>query len=226
MNNTVTFKDILKEGFFGSAIMNRININSVLFDLLITLAVSMFIFYIYRKNSKGSTYSLSYNIVLVIMALITSMVIITISSNVVLSLGMVGALSIIRFRTPIKDPMDIVFMFWAIAIGITSGAGLHLVSVIGSLFVGIVIIAFKKVTNNFDAFLLIIKFEKDKESIVLDELKKVKYSLKSKNIIGEFVEFSAEINLKNNDTAFMDGISKISGVDKTMLIRAGNGNEF
>lgn len=155
MNGTINFGDIIKNGFLKSNFLGSVNYVDILISLSITFIIGLFIFYIYRKSYSGIVYNHSYNVSLVLMALITSMIILTISSNLVLSLGMVGALSIVRFRTALKEPLDIVFMFWAIALGITTGAKLYLVAIISSLFIGVITVLLMRFKNNNNIFVTI-----------------------------------------------------------------------
>jgi len=226
MNEALSFKDLLKNGALGMGIINSVSLVHIITNMAVTLILALFIFWIYKTSSRNATYNYTFNVVLVMMALITSSIIITISSNVILSLGMVGALSIIRFRTPVKEPMDIIFLFWAIAIGIISGAGLHAVSVIASLFIGLTLLIFKRINDSSGVFLLVTRYKKDKEAEVLEEIKNNTYKLKSKNSFGDTTELIVEINIKKADISFSDKISQIEGVESCMIVRAGNGNEF
>ena len=131
---------------------------------MITLLVSSFIFYIYKLTYNGVLYTQSFNISLVIVSLVTALVIMTISANFILSLGMVGALSIVRFRTAVKDSMDIVYMFWAIGVGIANGAAFFKISIAGSLFIGLSLFLFSKLKNPFKPYLLIINYNNDVSS--------------------------------------------------------------
>ena len=140
MVNGMTFQDIFKSDFLE-------NINSIsMFDMVLALALAfllgLFIFFIYKNSYSGVMYSDSFGVTLVALSLITTLLILTVVSNVVLSLGMVGALSIVRFRTAIKEPMDIAFLFWSIAVGIVLAAGLIPLAVFGSIFIGVVLYVF------------------------------------------------------------------------------------
>ena len=135
-----TFQDIFKSSFLEN--INSFSIMDIFLALGLSFVLGLFIFMVYRKTYAGVMYSDSFGVSLIAMAMITSLVIIAVTSNIVLSLGMVGALSIVRFRTAIKEPMDIAFLFWAIAVGIILGAGFITLAVIGSVIIGLVIVVF------------------------------------------------------------------------------------
>ncbi len=219
MDKALSFRDVIKNSILNMGEFGKIDILDILTVLIITFIVSLFIYFVYIKTYRGASYNNSYNISLILMSLITSMVILTISSNVVLSLGMVGALSIIRFRTPIKEPFDIVFMFWSIAIGISSGARFHLLTVVGSIFIGLVLLILTRFTYELNNYLLIVHCEKNSQDAVFNKLQGLKYRVKSKNIVGEKVEISIEVKLKNEKDNLSDEISAIAGVSNTILVK-------
>ena len=130
--NIMTFKDIFKNSFLNG-FSSGIDVKTILIGLAITTVLSLYIFFIYRLVTRKTFYAQTFNLSLIAMAVITAAIILTIQSNIVLSLGMVGALSIIRFRTAIKDPLDLVFLYWSISIGIICGAGLSVIAVILTL---------------------------------------------------------------------------------------------
>ena len=123
MGSEFSIRDLFKSSVISSAEVSTLAVSDIVVNLTVTLLLSLFIFYVYRKFFMGVLYTLSFNVSLVMVSLVTSLIIMTISSNLILSLGMVGALSIVRFRTAVKDAIDIGFMFWAIAVGIANGAG-------------------------------------------------------------------------------------------------------
>lgn len=218
MDKTLSFNDIIKKSVLKLSEFTSLSIAELLSGLIISFLVALFIFYIYKKTFQGVVYSHSYNVSLVLMSVITFLIIATISSNITLSLGMVGALSIVRFRTAIKDPMDIVFMFWAISVGISSGAGLYPISVLGSLFIGLILIILTKLRFKQISFLLIIHHNESVTGQVEEKLKALKYLLKSRTVSKDKVELTIEIKVKNNDTSFMNGISSIEGVENAVLV--------
>jgi len=160
------------------------------------------------------------------MTQITALVIMTISSNLVLSLGMVGALSIVRFRTAVKDPMDIVFMFWAIAVGISCGASLYMISIVGSIFIGLVISLLARFRNQNDVFMLIIHYSEDAKEEVFKIISSLDYRIKSKTASSGMLELTLEITLLGADTKFIEKLSQIYGVrDATLITYNGSLNE-
>ncbi len=205
-------------------ILNRfpnhlLTIQDMLAVMAVSVAMSIFIFWVYKKTFQGVLYSRTYNIALMMICLITAMVIMTISSNIILSLGMVGALSIVRFRTAIKDPVDVVFMFWAIAVGIANGAGFFTVSVGGSLVIALMLFFFTAFRARNAPYLLIVKYdpasrEKLREGLAI--LKK--YKIKSKVVSREEVELTLEVRVRDNDTGFVNQLSEIEGVQNVVLI--------
>lgn len=196
-------------------------VSDIFIGLTLALLIGLFISYIYKKTFQGVLYSYSFSASLVIMALITALVIMTIGINLVLTLGMVGALSIVRFRTAIKDPMDIVFIFWAISVGLATGAKLYLLACIGAAFISVaVIFLFKRRSANF-TFMLIIRYINDllTDERVAEELQNLKHSLKSKTLTRGKTELVVELRVAEEDTSFMDRLSSIEGVSDTVLMR-------
>ena len=134
-----TFADVLQKSFIAMSMgaTDRITTLNILINISMSFLVGMFIFYMYKKTYQGVLYQRSFNISLVLAGTVTSLVIMTISGNLILSLGMVGALSIVRFRTPVKDSMDLIFLFWAISAGIANGVGYYNISIVGSVMIAI-----------------------------------------------------------------------------------------
>lgn len=218
MGNNLNFQDIIKKSILNIDMSQKISPVNVFICLLMTLAVALFIFFIYKLTFRGVAYSYTFNVSLIPMCLITALIILTISSNVVLSLGMVGALSIVRFRTAIKDPMDIVFMFWSISVGIASGAGIYTVSVIGSLFIGVTIFFATRYKYKGKRFILIIHYKDEANDEVKKTLAKLKYDIKSKTITPNSIELTVEVKIKGDNTALVNRFSKIPGVIDASLV--------
>jgi len=220
METQTGFQDVIKKSFSNIDFASTLSISDITAILLITFLMGMFIFYIYKKTFQGVLYTQSYNVSLVMVSIVTSLIIMTISSNFILSLGMVGALSIVRFRTAIKDSMDIVFMFWAISIGITNGAGLFKISITGSLVIAAVLLMLTRIKSNSSPYLLIINYEDEKHSNVMNymESKITKYNLKAKTVSNGSVELTVEIRLKNDDTSFVNDLSKLEGIKNAVLV--------
>ncbi|MEN2767513.1 DUF4956 domain-containing protein [Ornithinibacillus xuwenensis] len=218
--NTINFSDIFKSSFLENTA--SFSLVDSLLGLGIALLIGLFIYGIYKKTFNGVIYSHSFNISLIIMTLATALVIMGISQNVLLSLGMVGALSIVRFRTPIKDPMDLVYLFWSVIAGILSGAGFVLLAAIGSIFIGIVIVLFANKIKVENPYLLVIKFD---ESSVGGEIERIlkektkKYALKSKSIIqGSELEVTYEVRVKENDSEIVSDITKVHSVNSAVML--------
>lgn len=220
MDEQVGFQDIVKKSFADIDYASTLSISDIAGVLLITFAIGMFIFYVYKHTFQGVLYTQSYNVSLVMVSLVTSLIIMTIASNFILSLGMVGALSIVRFRTAIKDSMDIVFMFWAISVGIANGAGLFKISITGSIVVAVVLLMLTRVKSKSSPYLLIVNYADEEHIDIINYIKsKVKnYNLKAKTVANDNVEITIEIRINNNDTSFLNGLAKLEGVKNAVLV--------
>ncbi len=218
MNDLINFKDIIKNSVIQTSFLGSFSINDIVSVFFVTLIVSMFMFLIYKISFSGNIYNHNFNVSLVLMALITSEIIMTISSNLVLSLGMVGALSIVRFRTAVKEPLDIIFMFWAIAIGITTGAKLYVLSIISSLLIGLIAVLLLRYKNTNNVYLLILQYENLTNDNLLKDLSKLNYKIKSKTISMGLVELTLEIKLMGAKTTFIEELSTIDGVKNVSLV--------
>lgn len=220
MNSQMNFSDIFKSSFLEKA--TSFSVTDTLLALSLALALGLFIFLIYKKTFKGVMYSESFGMSLISMTLITTLIILAITSNVILSLGMVGALSIVRFRSAIKEPLDIAFLFWSISAGIVLGAGLIPLAIIGSTFIGIIMLIFvnKKTTDN--PYILVIncvddKSENDAIKLVKNSVKK--HVVKSKTVSSSSgIELTIEIRLKEMSTEFVNKLSDIYGINNVVLV--------
>ena len=220
MDSTVNFQDVIKKSFLDAEFVSPLTSTSIVLNLLVTFVISLFIFYMYRRTFQGVLYTRSFNVSLVMVSLITSLVIMTISSNIILSLGMVGALSIVRFRTAIKDSMDIVFMFWAISVGIANGAGFFQISIVGSVFVGLVLILMTRMRSYQNPYLLIIKFSDESEQEIDLIINSVKgHNIKSKSVSNNIIELTVELRLANKGTNIVNEISSLKGVISSVLVK-------
>lgn len=220
MDKALSFNDIFKSSFLEKA--SSFSIVDVVVAMGIAFAIGLFIFLIYKKTFKGVMYSESFGTSLIAMTLVTTLIILAITSNVVLSLGMVGALSIVRFRTAVKEPMDIAFLFWAISVGIVVGAGLIPLAVFGSAFIGIIIMIFVNRKSTDNPYILVISCQgDDSENNALQYIRKSvkKYVVKSKTVSsGSNIELTVEIRLKEMSTQFVNEISRMSGVNNAVLV--------
>ncbi|NQT58235.1 MAG: DUF4956 domain-containing protein [Bacteroidetes bacterium] len=215
----MTFQDIFKNSFLEN--MTDFSPLDMGITLLLSLLVGVFIFQVYKKCYQNVVYTKSFNISLVMMTMVTSLVIMAVTSNIVLSLGMVGALSIVRFRAAIKDPMDIVFMFWSIAVGIVIGAGFYLLGIVGSFVIGIVIYVFNLNIKNESPYLLLINLDKaDLEPQVLKRIKQEtgRYYVKSKIINSDQIELAIELRLKEGEMGFINELKQIESVTQATLV--------
>ena len=215
----MTFSDVFKSSFLSN--INSFSTVDVLLALGLSFVLGLFIFMIYKKTYSGVMYSDSFGVSLIAMSMITSLVIIAVTSNVVLSLGMVGALSIVRFRTAIKEPMDIAFLFWSIAVGIVLGAGLLPLAIIGSVIIGIIIVVFSTRKLGDTPYILVVNcVDESTETAVKELLNKEakKNLLKSKTVNKLGIELTYEIRVKNDDTHFVNQISTAAGVSNAVLV--------
>lgn len=217
-NQLLNFTDVIKNSILKSDTFGNLTTIDIFIGLLIAYMIGMFIFFIYKKTFRGVVYSFSYNFSLVLMTMVTSLVIMTISSNIVLSLGMVGALSIVRFRTAVKDPLDIVYMFWAITAGITVGAGLYQLAVIGALLVGLTILTMNVFKSSKNTYILIVNYSEDVYPEIKTVLNRFDYIVKSKAIKNKRVELTVELKLDVENTTFVEEIAKIEGVVDAVLV--------
>ncbi len=215
----MTFQDIFKSSFIEK--VSSFSALDMVIALGLAFALGLFIFFVYKKTFNGVMYSASFGVSLMAMTLITTLIILAVTSNVVLSLGMVGALSIVRFRTAIKEPLDIAFLFWSISAGIVVGAGLIPLAIFGSLFIGIVMVIFinKKSTDN--PYILVVSCKNDKtEELVTVAINSSvkKHMIKSKTVSSNGVELTVEVRLKNMTTGFVNKIASIEGVTNAVLV--------
>ncbi|GIO12902.1 DUF4956 domain-containing protein [Cohnella xylanilytica] len=218
MNTEFNFNDIIKKSVLNLEAFRSLSYVDLLWGLLIALLVGLFIYWVYRKCYRGVVYSHNYNMTFVLMTIITALIIMTISTNIVLSLGMVGALSIVRFRTAVKDPMDIVYMFWAISAGIAAGAKIYPVAVGGSLVVGAVIWWLSRRKENGLPYLLIVHYDEKAEDEVKRRIRKIHSVLKSKTIKKSGIELTVEIKMQGDNLSLMNELSAVDGVQDVVVV--------
>lgn len=215
----MTFNDIFKSSFLES--VTGFSLSEVLLAMLFAVIVGLFIFWVYKKTFTGILYSSGFALTLIGLTLVTTLVIIAVTSNVVLSLGMVGALSIVRFRTAIKEPMEIVFLFWSIAVGIVIGAGMIPLAVLGSVIIGIILIFFANRKNVENAYILVLNCENEEAENTAAELLKntvKKYRIKSKTVNADGIELTTELKIKDDKMAFVNQMNEIAGVKNATLV--------
>ncbi len=215
----MTFNDIFKSSFLES--VTEFSAVDTLIGMVTAVILGLFIFMVYKKTLTGVMYSSGFALTLVGLTLVTTLVIIAVTSNVVLSLGMVGALSIVRFRAAIKEPMEIVFLFWAVAAGIVIGAGLIPLAVIGSAIIGVVLLIFANRKIGDDPYILVLNCDDDRsERAALDILggASARYQVKSKTVNAGGIELTAELRTKDGSTAFVNQIASLTGVQNATLV--------
>ena len=217
---SINFSDIFKSSFLENT--SSFSLTDSLIGLVVSFAIGLFIYMIYKKTFSGVIYSHSFNISLIVMAMATALIIMGISTNVLLSLGMVGALSIVRFRTPIKDPMDLVYLFWTIVSGILCGAGFILLAIVGALLIGLVLIIFVNKIKIENPYLLIVKYNDNEIENPLEKLLSTsvkKHLIKSKSISSDHVfEVTYEVRVKDTDMDFINHISEMIGVKSAVML--------
>ena len=215
----MTFNDIFKSSFLEQ--VTSFSVTDMLISLALAFAIGLFIYEIYKITYRGVMYSRSFGLTLLALAMITDLAIMTVTSNVVLSLGMVGALSIVRFRTAIKEPLDIAFLFWSIVVGIMLGAGMIPLAVFGSLILGLIFYLFTRQKKNTVPYILVLQCENDKaEAEALAKLNAYvkKHTIKSKTVSAAGIELTVEINLDGTEAAFLNDLQKVGGVCAATLV--------
>ena len=215
----LTFKDIFKSNFLET--VASVSLLDMGLALLLAFGLGMFIFLVYKKTYSGVMYSSSFGTTLVALTLITTVVILAVTSNVVLSLGMVGALSIVRFRTAIKEPLDIAFLFWSIAAGIVLAAGMIPLAVIGSVLIGVILLVFVNRKSHKNPYIVVIRCgghdSETKAKAYLDGQTE-RCVVKSKTAQKGSVELNLEVRLKDDNTDFVNTLSDMEGVQSAVLV--------
>lgn len=215
----MTFNDIFKSNFLEN--VTSVSVLDMLLALVFAFGLGLFIFMVYKKTFSGVMYSSSFGVTLIALTMITTLVILAVTSNVVLSLGMVGALSIVRFRTAIKEPLDIAFLFWAIADGIVLAAGMIPLAVMGSVIIGVVLLVFVNKKTHVNPYILVIScVDQDSEKRAKEFLnQQVKRCVvKSKTAQKGSVELNMEVRLKDDNTDFINELSDMEGIKSAVLV--------
>ncbi len=215
----MNFNDIFRSSFLEN--ISSVSILDMAIALALAFGIDLFIFFVYKKTYQGVMYSSSFGTTLVALTMISTVVILAVTSNVVLSLGMVGALSIVRFRTAIKEPLDIAFLFWSIAVGIVLAAGMIPLAVIGSVVIGAILLVFVNKKSHCNPFIIVVQCENyESETYVMDYLKNqtLKCTIKSKTAQKGLVEISLDVRLKDENTDFINALANIKGVSNAVLV--------
>ena len=215
----MTFNDIFKSSFLEN--IASVSILDMAVALVLAFGIGMFIFLVYKKTYQGVMYSSSFGTTLVALTMITTVVILAVTSNVVLSLGMVGALSIVRFRTAIKEPLDIAFLFWSIAVGIVLAAGMIPLAVIGSVIIGVILMVFVNKKSHCNPYIVVISCvdsATEKKAVDFLRSKVRKCVVKSKSATKGLIELNLEIRMESENTDFINTLSNLPGVNSAVLV--------
>lgn len=215
----MTFQDIFKSNFLEN--VTSVSIFDMVLSLVLAFCIGVFIFLIYKKTFQGVMYSASFGTTLIALTMITTLVILAVTSNIVLSLGMVGALSIVRFRAAIKEPLDIAFLFWSIAVGIVLAAGLIPLAVFGSVVIGAVLLVFVNKKSHTHPYIAVVQcqdHQSEAEAYGLLKTQAEHCILKSKTVAPSSIELNYEIRLKSDDTSFVNQLAGLPGVTHAVLV--------
>ena len=215
----MNFNDIFKSSFLEN--IASVSILDMIVALALAFGIGMFIFLVYKKTYTGVMYSSSFGVTLIALSMITTTVILAVTSNVVLSLGMVGALSIVRFRTAIKEPLDIAFLFWSIAVGIVLAAGMIPLAVIGSVIIGVILLVFVNKKSHCNPYIIMVNCENHEVEVKVKEYLEKQTNrcvIKSKTAQKGMIELNVEIRLKNDNTDFVNALADMNGVNSAVLV--------
>ncbi|MEW9124667.1 MAG: DUF4956 domain-containing protein [Thermotaleaceae bacterium] len=215
----MTFNDIFKSSFLEKAV--EFSILDVGIAMLLSFAIGLFIFYVYKKTFAGVMYSASFGVSIMAMTLITTLIILAVTSNIILSLGMVGALSIVRFRTAVKEPLDIAFLFWAISAGIVIGAGLIPLGIVGSIFIGIILLVFVNKKSSDTPYIVVLNLENDKaesDCMAVVKANTKKNLIKAKTVSRNGIELTVEMRLLDMSAKLLNELLTIEGVNNACLV--------
>lgn len=216
----MSFNDVLKKSFLNSFVATGVDRVDVCLAMGMTLVIAIYIFFIYRFMNRKNFYNKNFNISLVALAMITTSIIISIQSSVVVSLGMVGALSIVRFRTAVKDPLDLVYLFWTLSVGIICGVGLFEVAIIFAVVVTIVLCALDNIPIAKSPVILVVQGNRrNLEKEILECVKKCtkNYKVKSRNISKEQLNLIVEVRVQDGE-ALLQGVYDVEGVEYASVI--------
>ena len=216
----MSVQDFIKKSILESGAFDGASLTNIFLSLTVAVMMGSVIYLVYSKFYVGVIYSRSFAVTLVGMTVLTAMVTLAISTNIVISLGMVGALSIVRFRTAVKDPLDLLYLFWAITTGITSGAGMYLLALVAALVMILLVACFYRKQQKGRIYILVIHYVGDEAGDnVIRALGKMKYFIKSKTLRKNKTEMAVEVYCKNNDMFFLEKIRDVIGVEDATLIQ-------
>ena len=215
----MTFSDIFKSSFLEN--VTAVSPLDMVLTITLAFGTGLFIFFVYKKTYQGVMYSSSFGVTLIALTMITAQVILAVTSNVVLSLGMVGALSIVRFRTAIKEPLDIAFLFWSIAVGIVLAAGMIPLAVIGSVVIGLILLLFVNKKPHRNPYIVVLSCaDHGAETQAMQYLTQQtqRCVVKSKSVQPGHIEINAEVRLREENTDFVNTLCGIEGVNSAVLV--------
>ena len=215
----MTFSDIFKSSFLDD--VTAVSPLDMALTIVLAFGIGLFIFYVYKKTYQGVMYSSSFGVTLIALTMITSQVILAVTSNVVLSLGMVGALSIVRFRTAIKEPLDIAFLFWSIVAGIILAAGMIPLAVIGSVITGLILLFFVNKKSHKNPYIIVlscVNHDAEAQAMKYVNAQVERCVMKSKSAQNGLVELNMEVRLKDDNTDFINALSAMNGVNSAVLV--------
>ncbi len=219
----MSVQDVIKKSILESDMYNQAislsTIMTIIIDLSVALLMGLLIYAVYKRFYKGVVYSKNFAMTLVGMTVLTCMITLAISTNIVISLGMVGALSIVRYRTAIKEPLDLMYMFWAIATGIAVGASMYLLVILSAIIMIVLILIFSKETKFKNAYLVVIHYKDDETGDrVLRMMANLRYHLRSKVLRGDECEMTLQVYCKNDNLVFLEKIRALNGVKDVVLL--------
>lgn len=216
--NQVTSNDVFKDKFLDQFTTNQLDWGSAILSLVISFVLGLVIYFVYKMTFRGVVFSSTFAMSLVLMCVITTVIIVTISSNVVLSLGMVGALSIVRFRSAIKDPIDIMYLFWAISAGIVIGAKQYIFAVIASVLIAVFCFVMHKVGLNKNVYLLIVRYHPQAAKTVDAAINSTGAKVRNRTATAKFSEVTAELEQAKIPKTLVDKLAATDGVISAVLV--------
>lgn len=219
----MSVKDVIKKSVLESEAFNQAittsTILTIVLDLLVAMLIGWVIYLIYTKNYRGVVFSRSFAFTLWGMTVLTAAVTLAISTNIVISLGMVGALSIVRFRTAVKEPLDLLYLFWAISAGITCGASMYILLLISTLIMFILVIIFNKAVKSAKSYIVVINYSGENTGDeIVRTLASVSHTIRSKVFRGEDVELTVQVSQKNNNLIFAEKVKKLYNVHNVTVL--------
>lgn len=216
--STTSFDDVIKNSFIEQFSSNQLNIGRAAISMLLSLVLGLIIYFIYKKTYRGVVYSATFAMSLVLMTVLTTVIIVTISSNVVLSLGMVGALSIVRFRSAIKDPVDIMYLFWGITMGIVIGAQQYVFAFVASAVIAVICLIMYKISGKANTFLLIVRYHPQCARQIDSLIAQTGARLRNKTSNKRYMEITAEIAENKIPNNLIERLNATDGVSDAVLV--------